>query len=58
VALIFEGLVENARSYHELTGRYLQIWGELGELYAEVTYSVTNPTPEVQMASLETILLK
>jgi hypothetical protein len=33
LAMLFEDLVENARSYHDLTGRYLQIWGELGELY-------------------------
>lgn len=26
--------------YHELTGRYLQIWGELGELYAEIKYGI------------------
>lgn len=60
LALIFEGLVENARSYHELTGRYLQIWGELESymLKSDMALSVTNHTPEVQMASLETILLK
>ena len=48
VALIFEGLVENARSYHELTGRYLQIWGELGELYAEVTYGIKRHKPHTR----------
>jgi hypothetical protein len=28
--MIFESLVENAMSYHTLTGRYLQIWGGVG----------------------------
>lgn len=37
---VFESLVENAMIYHELTGRYLQIWGELGELYAEIKYGI------------------
>lgn len=39
-ARIFLDLVEDAARYHELTGRYLEIWGELGELYAEVKYGL------------------
>ncbi|MBQ9681950.1 MAG: hypothetical protein IJV35_01615 [Neisseriaceae bacterium] len=35
---IFNNLIDNARHYFELTGRYLQIWGELGELYAELEF--------------------
>lgn len=42
---IFESLVENAKSYHQLTGRYLQIWGELGELYAEIRYGIERHKP-------------
>lgn len=45
---IFESLVENAMAYHELTGRYLQIWGELGELYAEVKYGIKRHKPHTQ----------
>lgn len=45
---IFESLVDNVRSYHTLTGRYLQIWGELGELYAEITYSIKRHRPMTQ----------
>lgn len=48
LAMIFDGLVENARSYHELTGRYLQIWGELGELFAEVQYGIKRHKPHTQ----------
>ena len=43
--MIFESLVDNAMSYHEHTGRYLQIWGELGELYAEITYGIKRHKP-------------
>ena len=35
---LFDELVELARRYRENTGRYLQIWGELGEMYAETHY--------------------
>ena len=45
---IFENLVDSARSYHTLTGRYLQIWGELGELYAEIEYSIKRHKPHTR----------
>lgn len=48
LSYLFESLVENAREYHELTGRYLQIWGELGELYAEVTYGIKRHKPHTR----------
>ncbi len=48
LAMIFESLVDNARSYHELAGRYLQIWGELGELYAEVKYGIKRHKPHTR----------
>lgn len=47
-AMLFENLVENARNYYELTGRYLQIWGELGELYAEVKYGIQRHKPHTK----------
>jgi hypothetical protein len=34
---IFESLVDSAKTYNALTGRYQQI---LGELYAEIMYSI------------------
>ncbi len=40
VAEVFENLVELAAQYYGLTGRYLQIWGELGELYAEIKFGI------------------
>ena len=46
LVIIFESLVENAMSYRALTGRYLQIWGELGELYAETKYGVKRHKPK------------
>lgn len=45
---IFESLVENARSYYKLTKRYLQIWGELGELYAEIKYGIKRHKPHTR----------
>ncbi len=33
---IFQDLVGCAQRHFENTGRYLQIWGELGEIYAEI----------------------
>jgi len=37
---IFHDLVECAIRYQENTGRYLQIWGELGEIYAEIKFNL------------------
>lgn len=48
LAMLFEDLVENARSYQLLTGRYLQIWGELGELYAEVKFGIKRHKPHTK----------
>ena len=48
IVMIFERLIENAMSYHTLTGRYLQIWGELGELYAEIKYGIKRHKPHTR----------
>src|SRR6266850_4238853 len=40
IAELFESLLQLAATYHQRTGRYLQIWGELGELYAEVKVGI------------------
>jgi hypothetical protein len=37
---IFYDLVDSAARHFENTGRYLQIWGELGEIYAEIRYGL------------------
>lgn len=42
---VFQDLVQCAAEYHDLTGRYLQIWGELGELYAEIKYGIERHRP-------------
>jgi len=45
VVEIFEDLVSTAHGYFERTGRYLQIWGELGELYAEICFGLKRHKP-------------
>lgn len=45
VIQVFEDLVAAAQEYKEATGRYLQIWGELGELYAEIKYGIVRHAP-------------
>ena len=39
-AEIFYDLVDCASRHFDNTGRYLQIWGELGEIYAEVKFGL------------------
>ncbi|MGR5335968.1 hypothetical protein ACPV5I_11115 [Vibrio gigantis] len=46
--VIFEDLVDNAEAFYEFTNRYLQIWGELGELYAEVNYGIKRHKPHTK----------
>lgn len=48
MAMVFEDLVNVAAEYKSLTGRYLQIWGELGELYAEIQYGIQRHKPHTQ----------
>jgi hypothetical protein len=48
LAILFEDLVGNAAQYHAITGRYLQIWGELGELFGEVKYGIKRHRPHTQ----------
>ena len=45
VVKIFQELVSLAEAYKRETGRYLQIWGELGELYAEIKFGVVRHRP-------------
>lgn len=37
---IFKDLVDCAARHFENTGRYLQVWGELGEIYAEIKFGL------------------
>lgn len=39
-ANIFYDLLDCATRHFENTGRYLQIWGELGEIYAEIEFGL------------------
>lgn len=48
VVKIFQDLVALADAYKRETGRYLQIWGELGELYAEIKFGVVRHRPGTQ----------
>jgi len=48
VVRIFQDLVSLAQHYKAATGRYLQIWGELGELYAEICYGLVRHKPGAQ----------
>ena len=45
VVKIFQDLVSLAAAYRQETGRYLQIWGELGELYAEIKFGLERHRP-------------
>jgi hypothetical protein len=40
VVRVFIDLLEDGARYHALTGRYLEIWGELGELFVELKYGL------------------
>ena len=37
---IFQDLLSVAQDYHQLTGRHLQVYGDLGELYGAITHGI------------------
>ncbi|KTE75066.1 hypothetical protein [Sphingopyxis sp. A083] len=37
---IFEDLLATAEDYFHLTGRHLQVYGDIGELYGAITYGI------------------
>ncbi len=37
---IFQSLLSTAQHYYELTGRHLQVYGDLGELYGVITHGL------------------
>ena len=43
---LFEDFVQVAADHKQLTGRYLQVWGELGELYAEIQFGIKRHRPK------------
>jgi len=36
----FENLIAAAESYHELTGRHLQVYGDIGEMFGAITHGI------------------
>jgi len=42
---LFEELVEAAEKYKRVTGRHLPIFGELGELFAEIMFGLKRHAP-------------
>jgi hypothetical protein len=45
---VFKQLVEVASDYKAITGNYLQVWGEMGELYAEIKFGLKRHRPHTQ----------
>ena len=45
---VFEELVYQAAKYKYLTNRYLPIFGESGELFAEITFGIKRHKPRTQ----------
>lgn len=37
---VFENLIATAEEYHHLTGRHLQVYGDIGELYGAITHGI------------------
>ncbi|WP_448663470.1 hypothetical protein ACG3SL_02020 [Sphingomonas sp. CJ20] len=37
---IFQALLGAAQEYHDLTGKHLQVYGDLGELYGAITHGI------------------
>ncbi len=45
---LLDELVATSRNYFEVTGRHLPIFGELGELYGEISYGIKRHKPFTQ----------
>lgn len=37
---VFESLISTAEEYYQLTGRHLQVYGDIGELYGAITHGI------------------
>jgi hypothetical protein len=40
---VFQDLLSTAEHYHHLTGRHLQVYGDIGELYGAITNGIRLP---------------
>jgi hypothetical protein len=40
IVQVFEDLLATAEHYHGLTGRHLQVYGDIGELYGVITHGL------------------
>lgn len=45
---VFENLVDVAMEYKDVTNRYLPVFGELGEIFAEITFGIKRHKPRTQ----------
>jgi hypothetical protein len=45
---VFEEIIDAARNYKDITGRYLPVFGELGEIFAEITFGIERHKPRAQ----------
>lgn len=48
LVLLFQDLVEFAQHYKNTTNRYLPVFGELGELFAEIRFGIKRHKPRTQ----------
>ena len=48
ISSITDHLVDVAKDYKKVTGRYLPVFGELGELYAEMKYGIERHRPRTR----------
>ena len=40
IVSVFESLIATAQNYHEITGRHLQVYGDIGELFGVITHGI------------------
>lgn len=45
LVLLFQDLIDHAQNYKLVTGRYLPVFGELGELFAEIQFGIKRHKP-------------
>jgi len=48
LVMVFEQIIEVAGEYHAVTGRHLPVYGELGEIFAEITFGIQRNKPRAQ----------
>lgn len=45
---VFEDIVSVAAAYRDVSGRYLPVFGELGEIFAEISFGIERHSPRTQ----------